>query len=73
MALKKSTYKSVDDFLILAKFSDFQYIFNKSAQRTNYATKLLTLEPKYMDVPVLENKLKSDFENKITKEVIYLV
>ena len=63
MALKKSTYKSVDDFLILAKFSDFQYIFNKSAQRTNYATKLLTLEPKYMDVPVLENKLKSDFEN----------
>ena len=50
-----------------------QYIFNKSAQRTNYATKLLTLEPKYMDVPVLENKLKSDFENKITKEVIYLV
>ena len=73
MALKKSTYKSVDDFLILAKLSDFQYIFNKSAQRTNYATKLLTLEPKYMDVPVLENKLKSDFENKITKEVIYLV
>ena len=71
--IKKSTYKSVDDFLILAKFSDFQYIFNKSAKRTNYATNLLTLEPKYMDVPVLENKLKSDFENKITKEVIYLV
>lgn len=64
--IKSSAYANVDDFYILAKLSEFQYIYDKTVQRTTHAINYISKsEVRYMKVPSLQSKIKSDFDKNI--------